>query len=357
MEDISMSYNQITSAGTITLGNDPTGPSRKEIRDIIESSLNADGYSFSWSARKDQPYQGTLDTGLSSIDLYIYAWRIGNGGRVNLPSEKRIQIPKKVDNIGFLQPITATNKTILLGVYEIPSKAPVFAAWDATANANHTQKSCQVQVEDLQAALSERIHKCKDSRGNTIYTFLPDFLGNYIDLLAPGNALTLPSTTSGLLSSRVKSATEAGRKKRVINSVEKLLQKIKNISSTEKEIITKQRIGQGYFKALLKGKYAGKCALCEIQTEQMLIGSHIKSWKDSSNDEKLDRNNGILLCVHHDALFDKHLISFEDNGALIVSQTLTPKERTELQIDSIPSLDVTDEMKPYLADHRSKLKK
>lgn len=89
----------------------------------------------------------------------------------------------------------------------------------------------------------------------------------------------------------------------------------------------------------------------------MLIGSHIKSWKDSSNDEKLDRNNGILLCVHHDALFDKHLISFEDNGTLIVSQTLTPKERTELHVDSIPSLDVTDEMKPYLADHRSKLKK
>ncbi len=351
-----MPYNQITVTGTIAPGPDPAGPTRREIRDLIEAALNSDGYSFSWSTRRRQPYEGTLDTGVSTINLYIYAWRIGNGGRANLPSEKRIQIQQGVDNVGFLRPITATNKTLLLGVYDSPSGTPIFAAWDATANAMHTQKSCQVQVEDLQAAISEGIHECKDSRNNIIYTFMPGFLGDYIDLVAAGNALIFPAGTTGTLVAKVKATTLPNRKRRTIKSTQEVLQQIQNLSSTEKEVITKQRVGQGLFKELLKIKYHGKCALCGIQTEQMLIGSHIKSWKDSSDAEKLDENNGLLLCVHHDALFDKHLISFEDNGDLIISTTLTSSEQAELQIAAIPSIAVTPAMKPYLADHRSKLK-
>ena len=351
-----MSYNQITTTGTIAPGPDPAGPTGKEIRDIIEKTLNSDGFTFSWSARRHQPYEGTLDTGVSVISLYIYAWRIGNGGRKNLPSEKRIQIQHNVDNVGFLRPITTTNKTLLLGVYDSPSGTPIFAAWDATANATHTQKSCQVQVEDLRAAITENIHRCVDSRGNTIYTFMPDFLGDYIDLVSAGNTLVFPAGTTGTFAAKVKAATLPNRKKRTIKSTQKVLQQIQNLSSTEKEVITKQRVGQGLFKDLLKNKYHCKCALCGIQTEQMLVGSHIKPWKDCSDAEKLDVNNGLLLCVHHDALFDKHLISFEDSGDLIVSPTLTPNERIQLQIAAIPSISVGPGMKPYLADHRSKLK-
>jgi len=76
-----MPYNQITPAGTIAPGADPKGPSRKEIRDIIETALNIDDFSFSWSSRNRQPYEGTLDTGSNNVNLYIYAWRISNGGR------------------------------------------------------------------------------------------------------------------------------------------------------------------------------------------------------------------------------------------------------------------------------------
>ena len=225
-------------------------------------------------------------------------------------------------------------------MYDSPSVTPIFAAWDATANATHTQKSCQVQIEDLQAAITENIHQCTDSRGNIIYTFLPDSLGDYIDLVSAGNAFVFPAGTTGTLVTKVKAASLPTRKKCTIKSAQKVLQQIQNLSSTEKEVITKQRVGQGLFKDLLINKYHGKCALCGIQTEQMLIGSHIKSWKDSSDAEKLDENNGLLLCAHHDALFDKHLISFKDNGDLIVSTTLNASERAELQIAAIPPITV-----------------
>ena len=146
-----MPYNQIDATGRIVPGTDPAGPNRKEIRDIIEQALNTNDYSFSWSARNKQPYEGTLDTGSNAVNLLIYAWRISNGGRANLPSEKRIQIPQTVDNIGFLRSITSTQKTLLLGIYDCPTGTPIFAAWDATANASHTQKSC-LQIFNLNLA-------------------------------------------------------------------------------------------------------------------------------------------------------------------------------------------------------------
>jgi predicted restriction endonuclease len=146
------------------------------------------------------------------------------------------------------------------------------------------------------------------------------------------------------------------RKKRAIRSAEKLHELIASLQTTEQEAITKTRIGQGYFRDLLIDKYSCKCALCDIETKNMLIASHIKEWAESSDDEKLDENNGLLLCVHHDALFDKHLISFDDNGNLIVSSQLSPTECTHLGINAIPKLTVTAKMKPYLAIHRSKVK-
>lgn len=351
-----MPYNQIDSAGNIAPGPDPIGPSMKEIRDIIEVALNTDDYTFSWSSRNKQPYEGILDTGSNNVHLYIYAWRISNGGRTNLPSEKRIQISQTVDNVGFVSPITATNKTLLLGIYDSPSGTPIFAAWDAASNASHTQKSCQVQIEDLQAAIAEDIHECKDSRGNYIYTFLPDYLGDYVDLVSAGNALALPSAATGSLKSKVAAATLPNRKKRAIKSTDRVLQQIANLPTTEKTAITKQRVGQGLFKRLLLYKYHCQCTLCGITTQEMLVGSHIKAWSDCNDSEKLDENNGLLLCAHHDALFDKHLISFTDTGTPLVASILSASDQAELQIGSIPSIAVDPAMVAYLTEHRSKLK-
>lgn len=60
--------------------------------------------------------------------------------------------------------------------------------------------------------------------------------------------------------------------------------------------------------------------------------------------------------AHHDALFDKHLISFTDTGALLVASILTATEQTELNIGAISSITVDPAIIPYLTDHRSKLK-
>ncbi|MEZ5459241.1 MAG: HNH endonuclease signature motif containing protein [Steroidobacteraceae bacterium] len=52
---------------------------------------------------------------------------------------------------------------------------------------------------------------------------------------------------------------------------------------------------------------------------EYLIASHAKPWRDSSNDERLDGENGLLLTPTVDHLFDRGFISFEGNGRVIVS--------------------------------------
>ncbi|MEW9674148.1 HNH endonuclease [Ammoniphilus sp. 3BR4] len=36
----------------------------------------------------------------------------------------------------------------------------------------------------------------------------------------------------------------------------------------------------------------------------------------------MDLNNGLLLCPNHDALFEKGLISFRDDGGIFVSPSV-----------------------------------
>jgi hypothetical protein len=97
---------------------------------------------------------------------------------------------------------------------------------------------------------------------------------------------------------------------------------------TEKTVLEKARIGQGRFRADLLNLWHGHCAVTEVSSPELLRASHIKSWRDSNNRERLDAFNGLLLVVHLDALFDRALISFENSGEMLVSKHLAAHERT-----------------------------
>lgn len=352
-----MTYNQISPSGTIISGPNPSNFSSEEIKNLIFDALNSYDYSFEWTQQRSQPYRGILFDGTNNIDLYIYAWNISPAYRTN-PSEKRIQIQSSVNNVGIDRPITTTEKTIILGLYNSPTRNPLFAAWDTTVNRGHGQKSCYVQIEDVAKAIAPGIYSTKDKHNVPIYTMTSSFLGDYVSLLKASNILAVVSTPSTTpFSSSVKASGLSNRKKRAIRKTNDILSSIHSLKATEKEAICTQRIGQGLFKELLMDKYSCKCALCNITTKSMLIGSHIKEWTNSTDDEKLDVNNGLLLCAHHDALFDKHLISFNDDGTLIISPLLDAPEQATLNLSSISVLTVTNEMKPYLAYHRAKLKR
>ena len=105
---------------------------------------------------------------------------------------------------------------------------------------------------------------------------------------------------------------------------------------------------------LLIEKFDAKCAVTKTSIRKILIASHIVPWSESTEKERLDENNGILLSPLYDALFDRHLISFGDDGRIILSDKIA-NEINILQIDQQAEITVNDEMKPFLKRHRNKL--
>ncbi|MFA5479733.1 MAG: HNH endonuclease, partial [Candidatus Muiribacteriota bacterium] len=138
------------------------------------------------------------------------------------------------------------------------------------------------------------------------------------------------------------------------------VESIKQITGEEKERLQKYRVNQGLFrKNLIKdrnNKDIVKCDLCEIDIQELLIASHIKPWSKSDREEKLDVNNGLLLCPMHDTLFDKGLISFEDDGKIIVSQKIKQEKYANLAIKSDTKLKkLNTGIVKYLKWHRINL--
>ena len=93
---------------------------------------------------------------------------------------------------------------------------------------------------------------------------------------------------------------------------------------------------------------------CGINIEEVLIASHIKPWADSDCNEKLSSCNGLLLCPNHDKLFDKFLISFDDDGKILISEKLKKNSPHLFNISENTTIKVKDEMKSFLAYHRAK---
>ena len=82
--------------------------------------------------------------------------------------------------------------------------------------------------------------------------------------------------------------------------------------------------------------------------------SHIVSFSDSELTEKYDINNGLLLCANADALFDKHLISVNDEGKLVFSFLLNNNTRlkTDLHLNQGIYGDILNkDRKAYLHQH------
>lgn len=106
------------------------------------------------------------------------------------------------------------------------------------------------------------------------------------------------------------------RRNEVLDDIEEESIKRQQFPKTEKEQLIKARRGQGRFRAEVQ-KIERHCRLTRVEDHSLLIASHIKAWRESSNEEKMDGNNGLLLSAHVDRLFDRGWISFSDSGAVL----------------------------------------
>ena len=89
-------------------------------------------------------------------------------------------------------------------------------------------------------------------------------------------------------------------------------------NTTEREALTKARLGQGLFRQRV-AQLEPCCRVTGLARQEFLVASHIKPWRDCDNVERLSGANGLLLSPHIDKLFDRHWISFDTTGELIWS--------------------------------------
>jgi len=101
--------------------------------------------------------------------------------------------------------------------------------------------------------------------------------------------------------------------------------------STEAERLIVQRVGQDIFRDALLGYWNGRCPLTGISDPALLRASHIVRWADCETDsQRLDVYNGLLLSALWDAAFDAGLVSFADDGLVLVSPNLGLEAETAL---------------------------
>ena len=126
------------------------------------------------------------------------------------------------------------------------------------------------------------------------------------------------------------------------------------IPETERTALVQARRGQGIFRDNVRS-IEHACRITRVERMEHLIASHIQPWRDSSNEGRLDRENGLLLTPTVDHLFDKGFISFENAGQLIVSPVADPVSLKRMGIDRDTRANVgafSEGQRRYLEFHR-----
>jgi len=197
--------------------------------------------------------------------------------------------------------------------------------------------------------------KTKYPAFRTYYYEYRNIYSNYFHDAEPQNMLLLNVGCDSFIYWFTKERIKIHIIKKIDEEI-KVIKKNKQIPKADKNLLINATIrkGQGYFKEELKNDF-DCCPITLINQSELLIASHIKPWaKCISDEEKLDKNNGFLFSPTIDKLFDGGLITFSDEGKLIISKKLTGDTVNilKLDVDKIYDLKLNNRRKEFLKYHK-----
>lgn len=156
------------------------------------------------------------------------------------------------------------------------------------------------------------------------------------------------SRASGANSDQLE--TEADDRERDIDEI----RRSKHLDTTTRKALIDARCGQGRFRSQLLDRWNRSCSVTGCSLGVALRASHIRPWRDSDNTDRLDPENGLLLVATLDALFDRGWISFGNDGSILISDSISTKERERLGLVGLRIREpLTDREKANLLFHRS----
>lgn len=129
----------------------------------------------------------------------------------------------------------------------------------------------------------------------------------------------------------------------------------RQLAPTTRSALVNARLGQGRFRSQLMDAWDQACAATGCAIGALLRASHIKPWRDSTDEERLDPENGLLLTANLDALFDRGMITFEDDGLLVLTPAIGEDVAAELRLPERLRKPLSEKQRAYLADHRERI--
>ncbi|MEH0353151.1 HNH endonuclease [Rhodococcus qingshengii] len=91
-----------------------------------------------------------------------------------------------------------------------------------------------------------------------------------------------------------------------------------SLETTQRLLMSNVRVGQHRFAHEVLRNHQYRCVFCGLSAKidgrrrpRLLTASHIKPWRDSNDDERLDHRNGFTACPTHDVAFDTGLITVD----------------------------------------------
>ncbi|WP_235810002.1 HNH endonuclease [Pseudomonas congelans] len=166
----------------------------------------------------------------------------------------------------------------------------------------------------------------------------------------------------GFVSEPIAVFFDENRKDKVLDDIDFAIEKNilvdQSLSETVKQATISARRGQGLFRKRVS-EFEKSCRLTGVDTPELLIASHIKPWRVCETaEQRLDGANGLLLTPNADLLFDRGLISFGDDGDVLISNLIKELDLRKLGVEQACLQKVGgfhDRQKIYLEYHRKRV--
>lgn len=277
-----------------------------------------------WWVNQNQTYRHEIEGG--------YLWspkRNANGARNPFYEFMREVAPGDLV-FSFVDTRIVTIGTVASYCYESPKPAEfggVGLNWEAIGwrvRVNFVSLLNKIRPKDhidvLRRVLPSRYSPLQDSGNGIQSVYLTELPMPFADVLIGliGKEAELMNDRAARLTLQAPMQVENADLEMWEHHIESTIESDRQLLETEREALIVARRGQGLFKQRVM-QVENRCRITGVTNPIHLRASHCKPWRDSSNEERLNGENGLLLTPTMDHLFDRGFISFEDSGLLIVS--------------------------------------
>jgi len=222
-------------------------------------------------------------------------------GRPN-QDECRLQISKSKN---FNQALNSGNDVIILGYF---ADEKVFTAWNPFLMRDRFNKKDSISLysrfSKQKVAKKEQISSFRDRNDQSIISFIPDYLGLYLENL---NSIHLLSD---------KELKELVEQSDSLNNHD-----ADGEFDTSKGVLTITHARQKRdpnFRIRVYDAYNNKCAMCGISLE-LIEAAHIVPHSHELGTDEIE--NGISLCALHHTAYDRSLIFFNEKLDILINES------------------------------------